>query len=219
MSAAVRVRIGGLWHEGGWPVTGAPGTRQALHTSAVAPAWAAQQHMQTITGADWPAARPLDLRQRAVTMSFGFARDFGSPAAMATWLATALSLTPDHPWQEDVIVRWEHHDGIGYTEARLPWAGLRFDSIEHDGPSTLRVLCSIHAGEMQDNAVYAPPHMLCETGERLLTEGRVAIRLETDDYWLAFAFTAGVLAESGETLLTEEEERVVVEGPMPIYQP
>lgn len=215
--SAVRIRIGGHWHEGGVWITGEPGADQSLHTSASAPGWSAQQHMRMQSGPDWPAQRPMDLRQRGVVMSFGFTRDFGDPASMASWHADALSLSPSFPYQDDVIIRWQHHDGIGYTESRLPWAALRFDSIQHDGPSTLRILCSVFAGEMQDSAVYAPPHLLTEAGGPLLTEDGIPIRLETDDYWLALSPDHDALiTEDGAVILTETGEPLRLEGPIPI---
>ena len=172
---SVRVRLGEVW------LTGEPEVRQALVNSAGGVQDAARHNMTVEAGPEWPAQRPLDLMQRGVTLGFVVTRSFADVVAMVTWLADVLSLTPELPRQGDVIVRWQHNDGIGYTEARLPWGAVRFDSISHDGPVTLRIRMSILAGEMEDHAVYAPAHLLAETGPRILMEDGTPVMLDSGD--------------------------------------
>jgi len=175
---SVRVRLGEVW------LTGEPEVRQALVTSAGGVQYAARHNMTVEAGPEWPAQRPLDLMQRGVVLSYFLTRSFGDVVGMVNWLADVLSLDPELPRQGDVIVRWMHNDGIGYTEGRLPWGAVRFDSISHDGPVTLRIRMSILAGEMEDHAVFALPHLLAETGPRFLLESGVALRTESDEYTL-----------------------------------
>ena len=176
---SVRIRIG----EDDW-LTGEPDQRQTAVTSAGGVQFAARQNMTVQAGPNWPAQRPIDLLQRGVILSFWVTRTFADVAATVTWLADLLSVEPSLPMQEDVIIRWEHHDEIGYTESRLPWGALRFDSIAHDGPETLRLRISVMASEMEDHAVYAPGHILSEAGPRILWEDGTPLRLESDDYTL-----------------------------------
>lgn len=176
--SAVRIRLGDVW------LTGEPEQRQALVTSAGAVQFSARHNMTVEAGPDWPAQRPLDLMQRGVTLGFVVTRTFDDIVAMVTWLSDVLSLETEMARQGDVIIRWNHNDGIGYSEGRLPWGAVRFDSISHDGPQTLRLRVSVMAGEMEDHAVFALPHLLAEAGPRFLTESGLALRTQGDEYTL-----------------------------------
>lgn len=177
----VRVRLGSgvgeVW------LTGEPEQFQGVVTSAGGLTFGAEQKMTVEAGPGWVAQRPMDLRQRGVTMSFWVTRSFVSVVAMAAWLADLLSAEPSVASQADVYVRWYHNTEIGYTQSKLPWAAVRYDSIAHDGPRTLRMRISIMSAEMLDNEVYAQQHLLAETGPRFLLEDGTPIRI-SDNYVL-----------------------------------
>jgi hypothetical protein len=138
-------------------------------------------------GPGWAAQRPVDLMQRGVTLSFFVTRSFEDVLEMVTWLTDLMSANPEAPAQEDVFVRWYHNTELGYTQCKMPWAAVRYDSISHDGPKTLRMRISIMAAEMVDDEVFAQRHLLTEAGPRFLLEDGTPIRLESDEYVLATA--------------------------------
>lgn len=179
--SAVRIRIGEIW------LTGAPGTPQSQVTSAIFPSASARHQMDALAGDQWPAQRFRDLLQKGLTFAFAVTHGFANVTAKANYLATLLSLTPPHPWQGDVIIRWEHEDGIGYTEALIEWAAIRVGSIQEDGPATLRLQYQLLGPGLEDFALYDLPVLLTEDGETWVTEEDEDMPIIAEDYVLKLA--------------------------------
>ncbi len=177
--SALRIRIGEVW----W--TGEPGIPAAVATAAKGPAFAQIPQMQMRGGPDWQAQQPWDLRQRAVQVSYSVTCDFGAAPEMAEWLALVLSMEPEHAWQEDAVLRWEHEDGIGYDESIIPWAALRISSISHDGPTTLHMQINLLGPSLEDHALYSRMGIITEDGKQIVTEDGRAIY--TDEHFLFHA--------------------------------
>lgn len=172
--SSLRIKVGDVW----W--TGEPDQAQSEHTSAGGVAIAQVSGMRMLNGPEWAAQVPLDLRQKGVQVSWVVTRQFATVLAKATWLATALSVTPDHDWQADAILRWEHEDGEGYTESKLPWAVLRINSIAEEGPTTVRLSLSLQGAELEDHALRTRRRIVTEAGEPITTEAGET--LLTEDY-------------------------------------
>jgi hypothetical protein len=177
--SAVRVRVGEYW------LTGAPGQPQSVATSAAMVGFTGRQQMETLMGAEWPAVRVLDMLQRGVTVPFGVVRGFATVTAKVGWLASVLSLTPPHAWQGDVFLRWEHEDGVGYSESVLPWAGVRLLAVEEAGPLTLRLQYELRGAELADHALFELPLLVSETGVPLVSE--TGVPLLGEDHILTLA--------------------------------
>lgn len=172
--SALRIKVGDTW----W--TGEPGDAQSAMTSAQGVAWAQVAAMQMLDGPEWAAKVALDLKQKGVQLSWLVTRQFETVTAMATWLAEVLSSTPAHDWQEDVICRWDHEDGEGYTESMIPWGALRVNSITHEGPTTLRLSLMVMGPELQDHTLRTRRRIVTEAGEPITTEAGET--LLTEDY-------------------------------------
>jgi hypothetical protein len=177
--SAVRIRVGDYW------LTGQPDAPHSLVSPAASLDFGARHQMEPFAGDQWPAQRFRDLLQKGAIVRFSVTRSFPNVTAKANWIASTLSLTPLHPWQADTFVRWQHEDGIGYTESLIDWATIRLNSIVEDGPTTVLLQYMLLGPELEDYALLAVPPIRTEAGEMWLTEEGLPILAEEHELTLA----------------------------------
>jgi hypothetical protein len=125
--------------------------------------------MTMLSGPEWEAQEPAQQRQKGVEVSFAVTRAFETVADVAAFLVAVMGLEPDWDWQDDIVLRWDHEDGEGYTESEIPWGALRVNNIEPEGPLTLRLSCVVLGPVLRDFALRSRPLIVTRAGEPIVT--------------------------------------------------